>query len=135
MAASIALSYTAQQGDQAVYNIEIKEFTGRDLPRSYVGNANITTSANGSAIITGPSYRQKVIWAVSTITDKAAAIEIDNLYKAWDFDRSAGMTAAVGVVDTTFGATLDSNAVFSTPPTFILLSPATVQVDFGLSEV
>ena len=135
MAATIALSYTAQQGALTVYNIEIKEFTGQDLPRSYVGNANITSSANGSAIITGPSYRQKVIWAVSTIIEKSLAVEIDSLYKAWDLDRSTGMSAAVGIVDGTFGTEIDTNAVFSTPPSFVLLSPRFTQVDFGLTEV
>lgn len=57
------------------------------------------------------------------------------MYMAWDLDRSAGLSVALGIVDQTFGDTLTTNAVFSTAPSYSKYGPANMLVSFGLTEV
>ena len=132
---SIAISYTEQQDDNTVYNIVIKNFTSEEIPRTYQGNFNIGQSANGASVMSGPAYRQKYIWAISAIVSKADALSIDAMFRDWDADRAVGESAAVGVADDTWGATVNSNAVFSTPPSFTYLNGSDTLVTFGLTEV
>lgn len=118
-----------------MYNIVIDNFGGTEMPRTYQGNSNFSRSATGGSIITGPAYRQKYMWAISSIVETAKAAEIDQMFRDWDTDRSSGLPVACGVSDTTFGTQVDTNAVFSTPPSFVRLSPALTMVSFGLMEV
>jgi hypothetical protein len=130
----IGLSYTSQ-ADSTVYTLLFSQFTGEDLPRSYVGNASFSTSANGTTVLGGPAYRQKYIWGISAFVTPSEALTLDAMYRAWDLDRSTGAGVACGVTDELFGASLTTSAVFSTPPSYVRLSPSTWTVDFGLSEV
>lgn len=130
----IGISYTPS-GGSPVYNLVFDNFGGTELPRSYQESATFEKSASGASIVSGSPYRQKYMWAMSSIVPKAFAEEFDNMFRAWDQDRSEGLPAACGVTDTTFGATVNANVVFSTMPTFVRLSPADYLVSFGLMEV
>lgn len=75
------------------------------------------------------------MWAISSIVDTSKAVEVDQLFQSWDADRASGLAVACGVADTTFGAQVNANAIFSEPPTYTRLSPALTLVSFGLMEV
>jgi hypothetical protein len=130
----IGVSFTPNAGSP-VYSFTFSQFSGADLPRTYQSTAAFNQSANGTSIITGAPYRQKYIWAVSAPMTTADAASFDAMFRAWDTDRSAGLPAAVGVIDQTFGATVNTSAVISTPPTYIRMSPTHMMVAFGLTEV
>ena len=133
--AAIGISYTAQQGAQTVYNIIIDKFLGNDLPRTYSGAVDFSTSANGTSILTGPAHRQKYIWAISALVSKEVALQIDAMYKDWDADRAKSLGAGCGLTDETFGDPITTAVVFSTAPSFNRLSPVSWEVNFGLTEV
>jgi hypothetical protein len=65
----------------------------------------------------------------------AEAENFDAMYRAWDADRAAGHPVACGVTDDTFGATVNTNVIFSTAPTFMRAGPQYTVVSFGLTEV
>lgn len=65
----------------------------------------------------------------------ADAASFDAMFKAWDTDRAAGLPAAVGVIDQTFGTEVSTSAVISTPPSYSRMSPTHMMVAFGLTEV
>lgn len=130
---SVAISYTSQES--VVYNIIFTDFTDGSLPRSYVGQTDFSFGTKGSSIVTGPAYQEKRIWAVSSIVPTAIAIELDALYRDWDKDRAAGYSAAIGLSDSTFGDTVDTNVIFSTAPTLSKTGPHHFTVSFGLTEV
>lgn len=131
----VSISYTVQTGGPTVYNLSFSDFTDQALPRSYGDSANLGRSANGATILTGPAFRQKYIWAISCIVPTADAESLDLLFRGWDTDRAAGLAAAVGVLDETFGSPVSSNTTFSTPPSFDRLSPSHYLVSFGLTEI
>lgn len=130
---SIGVSYTPNAGSP-VYSYLFREFTSGELPRQYTNNASFDFSANGASIVTGPSYSQKRIWAISSIVTNTEALGIDAMFRAWDADRAAGLPAAVGIIDETFGATVSTSAVFSTAPTYTKFSHTHMVVSFGLTE-
>jgi len=130
----IGVSFTPNAGSPS-YSFTFTEFTGTELPRTYLDGFSFSNSANGANIITGAPYSQKYLWAISTPIAKADAITFDAMFKAWDTDRSNGLAAAVAVVDDTFGPQVSTNAVFSTNPTYDRWGPAFVLVSFGLTEV
>lgn len=129
----IAVSFTSSE--PSVYNFVFDKFTDDSLPRSYADSNNFSFSANGTAILTGPARTQRHLWAISTPLDNATAAEFDEMYRAWDLDRSAGLSVALGIVDQTFGDTLTTNAIFSTAPSYSKYGPANMLVSFGLTEV
>lgn len=133
---SIGVSYTPS-GGSPVYNFVLSDFTDTTLPRSYSNVAAFSQSASGTLIIDGPAYEQKRIWAVSTIMTNAEAVSFDAMFKAWDADRASGLSAAVGIIDETFGPQINTSAVFSTAPTFGMFGNdmTKVVVSFGLSEI
>ena len=133
--ASITISYTAQHGANTAYSLEIKQFSGEDLPRSFQGGFAFDNSANGTSILSGPSYQEKRIWAISAPLEEADVQTLYNMFKAWDTDRAAGLPVACGVLDNTFVETVSANAVFSTPPSFAKLGGYGFQADFGMTEV
>ena len=133
--ASITISYAAQHGANTTYSLEIKQFTGEDLPRSFQGAFAFDSSANGTSILTGPSYQEKRIWAISTPLNDTDTTTLYNMFKAWDTDRAAGLSVACGIVDDTFIETVSVNAVFSTPPSFSQMGGYGYAVDFGMTEV
>ena len=130
----IGVSFTPDAGSP-VYNFVFNEFTSNTLPRSYLDGAAFDRSANGASILTGSPFRQKYIWAISTVVSKADAISFDAMFQAWDTDRGNGLAAAVGVADETFGTTVNTSAVFSTAPTYDRWGPQFVLLSFGLTEV
>lgn len=117
------------------YNFQIDNFGDNAIPRSYVSQANFDYSANGTQILDGPAFLQKYQWVIATVMEKDVALEFDDMFRAWDQARADGLAAAVGIIDQTWGSTVDTNAIFVTPPTYTKLGPNLALVSFGLQEV
>ena len=132
---TIVVSYTSQHSPFTAHSVELKFFSGGEISRTYSGNSTFSLSANGSNVISGPAYRQKYIWGVSAVVTKAEALAFDAMFQDWDTDRAQGLPVVCGVVDGTFGATVNASAIYSTPPSFTKLGPNTYALDFGLSEI
>lgn len=130
----IGISYTPS-GGTPVYNFLFSEFLGSELPRSYFGSSSFSFSGTGAAVISGSASAEKRIWAISSPLPLAEAESFDAMYRAWDADRASGLSAAVGIIDETFGVTVNSSAVFSTPPTYSKFGPYYMVTSFGLTEV
>jgi hypothetical protein len=129
----IAISFTSSAS--SVYNFVFDKFLEDGIPRTYEASQNFSFSVNGTALLTGPARQQRYIWAISTILDDSTAAELDEMFQAWDIDRAQGLSVAIGLIDSTFGDTLNKNTVFSTPPTFQKFGPNHKIVSFGLTEV
>lgn len=129
----IGISYTPEGG--SAYNFQIDNFGDNAMPRSYIGSVSYDMSANGANLLGGPAYRQKYQWVISTIMNTADAQSFDSMFQGWDADRAAGLSAACGIVDETWGPDVETDAVFVTPPTYTRLSPSLTLVSFGLQEV
>lgn len=129
----IGISYTAAGG--TAYNFQIDNFGDNAMPRSYVSSASFGLSVNGANILGGPAYKQKYQWVISTLMQRVDAENFDVMFRAWDTDRAAGLTAACGVTDQTWGPNVDTDAVFVTPPSYTYISPQLTLVSFGLQEV
>ena len=132
---TVSISYTSQITPENVYDFTIDNFGDNAMPRSYVGEGDFTFSANGTSIISGPAYRRKYQWVISTMMIKADAVIFDKMFRDWDEDRSAGYAAACGIIDQTWGDPVSTNVIFLTPPVYTRLSPVDVSVSFGLQEV
>lgn len=134
--ASIAVSFTPAAGAPVPpYDFQFRNFGGNEMPRTYIDSTTFSPSANGANALSGPAYPQKRIWAITSMISTADAEYFDEMYRAWDADRAAGLPTACGVVDDTFGATVTTNAVFSTAPTYARSGPQYTTVSFGLTEV
>ena len=131
---SLGISYTPSAGTP-VYDILLTKFTDNALPRVYDSSLNYGQSVTGASVLTGPAFTQKYIWTISCHLTKTQAIELDAMFQAWDQDRSNGLSAAVGLIDRTFGPEVNTSALFSTPPSYVYYSASLVIVTFGLSEV
>lgn len=130
----IGVSYTPS-GGSPVYSFTFKESLGAEVPRTYAASVSFEFAVSGSAVTTGPSQRQRYIWAISSPMTNAEAIQLDEMFRAWDQDRATGLPAAVGIIDQTFGDPVDTSAVFSTPPSYSKFGPNHKLVSFGLTEV
>jgi hypothetical protein len=130
---TIAISFTSSAS--TVYNFVLDKFVDDTIPRSYAESANFNFSVSGSAILTGPAYNQRHIWAISTPLMNATAASFDDMYKAWDADRADGLAVALGVIDSTFGTSITTNAIFTTSPSYQKFGPAMTLVSFGLTEI
>jgi len=130
----IGVSFTPS-GGSPVYNFVFDNFGDNAIPRTYQSSATFTQSANGTSILDGPGFRQKYIWAFSSVVPSAEAAQFDAMFQAWDTDRAAGLPAAVGITDETFGPTVTTSAVISTPPTYVYMGPQLMMVAFALAEV
>ena len=133
--ASITISYTAQHGANTAYSITLDQFSGDDVPRSFVGGFSFDNSANGTSILAGPSYQQKRIWSISVPVTQADTQVLYNMFKAWDTDRAEGLPVACAIVDNTFMESISANAIFSTPPSFSKLGGYGFIADFAMTEV
>lgn len=131
--ASIGLSYTSQSSGS--YNFVFRNFGGNEMPRTYTDTATFAQSANGTTILGGPAYQQKRLWAISSMIPTTEAENFDAMYRAWDADRAAGHPVACGITDDTFGATVNTNVIFSTAPTYMRAGPQYTVVSFGVTEV
>ena len=130
----IGISYTPS-GGSPVYSFLFSEFMDGTLPRSYLDTASFGFSGTGAPIISGNPVVQKRIWAISSPLPVSEAATFDQMYRAWDTDRANGLSAAVGIIDETFGSPVNSSAVFSTAPTYSKFGPYYMIVSFGLTEV
>lgn len=130
----IGVSYTPS-GGSPVYSFVFDNFGDNSLPRTYQGSAGFEQSANGTSIINGPAFRQKYLWAISSIVTAAQAASFDEMFQSWDTDRAAGLPAVVGVTDNTFGPSVSTSAVISTPPSYSRMGPQFMLVSFALAEV
>lgn len=119
----------------STYNVVFDLFSGGEVARTFDATATFTRGVSGQQLISGNTSRQKYIWAVSGVLTDTEAIKIEEMFKAWDADRASGLAAAIGVTDETFGPSLTTSAVFSTPPSFIRTGPHHFTVAFGLAEV
>lgn len=131
---ALGISYTPVAGSP-VYDVTITDFTDNNLPRTYMADSSYDVSVTGTSILSGPAFQQKYMWTISAHLSPAKAQEVDAMFRAWDLDRSSGYSAAIGVVDQTFGSQVSGSALFSTPPSFVYVSPSITLVSFGLSEV
>ena len=130
----LGISYTPS-GGSPVYNFQIDNFGDNAMPRTYVGSISYDMSASGANLLGGSAYAQKYQWVVSTIMDTTDALSFDQMFQAWDTDRAAGLTAACGIVDQTWGPDVTASAVFVTAPSYTRLGPKLTLVSFGLQEV
>ena len=130
----IGVSYTSSSGGGS-YSFQIDNFGDNSIPRSYVGSYEFSLSTAGSSVLSGAAFSDKYQWAISTKMSREDAEEFDSMYRAWDDDRSQGKAAALGISDETFGAVVNTNAIFVTPPSYVRLSPKTYLVSFGMQEV
>ena len=133
--ATITLTYAEQVAPFTTYVVELDKFGSEDLPRSYGEGSGYTQSASGAPIVSGPSYNRKHIWAINTTLTVADAKNLNDMFKAWDRDRSTGVPSVIGIQDETLFDTINASAVFSTPPSFSMQGPAYYLVDMGLSEI
>ena len=131
---SITVSYTPVAGSPT-YAAEFSEFAASALPRSYSEVGTFTVSAPGATVLSGPPIRRRYQWTVSAPLTYAGAASVDAMFRAWEEDRANGALVALGIVDTTFGGTVTSSAVFTSPPIFDQYGPANMLVSFSLTEV
>lgn len=125
---TISLTYTT-------HNISISRFLGNTLPRTYLSQSDFSFSTRGVSLIQGPSYRQKYLWAINALLTRTQATTLDSLFRAWDQARASGQSAVVTIVDSTFGSTVNTQAIISTPPSFSMLNYNNWDVSLGLTEV
>ena len=130
---AIGIAYSSQAGVN--HNILVDTFTGAEVARTYDASTFYERGVSGTQVIQGRAGRQKFIWAISAVVSDAEAEAIDDLFKAWDLDRSSGIAAACGITDDTLFASVTTNAIFSTPPSYIRMGPHHYSVAFGLTEV
>lgn len=130
---AVAIAFTPSGGP--TYNFVFDQFLDGTYPRSYVSSTNFDISALGTAILTGPAYQQKRIWAVNALLPIDQVDDFDSMYRAWDLARSQGNTVALGFTDTTLGASISTTVVFSTPPTYSKFGPNYVAIAFGVTEL
>lgn len=131
---SVGIAYTSQGGGGS-FNVVFREFVDGALPRSYESQANFSRSASGTTSLAGSGSQQKRIWAISAMLSTADAQELEGMFRAWDTDRSEGEPAACGLTDQTFGTSVTTSVLFTTPPSFRWVSPTDIQVDFAVTEV
>ena len=103
--------------------------------RTYAPTIEFQRTVGGTQVLAGPSNVSKYIWAVSAVTDKATALMLEELYENWDLDRSTGLSAAVAILDETWGSSVNASAVFSTPPSWTFVTEYYVINTFGVTEV
>lgn len=133
--AGLAIAYTKQSSGSQTWNLVFTDFTSRDLPRQWENAASFGRSQTGALIQGGPRFTQKYIWTIDCMVDEDIAYQLDDLYKAWDYDRSIGLSVAVGVTDATFGTTISTQATLTTAPSFTYASPRKTIVSFGMVQV
>lgn len=129
--ASIRLVYDA-------YDLEFTDFVDGALPRTFVATAALNRSATGAQILSGTPYATKFIWAINAIVTKEVALEVMNMFAAWDTERATGSRPTVSITDTTFGSSLAADGVITTAPTVQRWGGASSKhysVAFGLTQV
>lgn len=100
----------------STYDFSFAEFTGGDLPRTFLSTANLTRSATGAQVYGGAPYTAKYLWTIDTVVTKERGYSVMQMFAAFDASRSVGELPVIAVTDTTCGPELAANAVFTTPP-------------------
>jgi len=131
---TISIAYT-KEGTSTTYNVSFQLFDNDSLPRTYSGASQYNLTAKGALSYGGPAHPDKRIWAISSILNDADAQTLDSLFRAWNEDRADGYNAVVGILDDTFGATVDTDAAITTPPVFNKFGIGYWVTSIGLTEV
>ena len=122
----------------STYDFTFTDFTGGELPRTFVSTSALTRSATGAQVYGGAPYTAKYIWAISVVSDKEEARQIMDMFEAFDQERSTGNLPKITVTDTTFGPAVTGEAVFTTPPSVGRWGGAAAlsyAVSFGITQV
>ena len=134
-AATIGISFSNGGGDyfEAVFD----KFT--QPPRTYLQNSDLSFSVAGAAVVTGNSRANRRTWAIASYGTREDAFTIDEMYRAWDLDRSTGRAAVLGVTDSTFvrdpSTPISAIAVFTAIPEFEQRSGNLWLISFGMTEI
>lgn len=119
-------------------SVTFNQFSGEELPRTYLGQASLEFSAQGAGYSNGPARRQRKVWSVAAYATRQQCEDMFALFEAWDQERSTGLnTAEVDVQDELFGATVTAKGFFTTPPTVSKLGSGNdtlFLLSFGLTE-
>jgi hypothetical protein len=114
-------------------------FTERDLPRSYLNGSDLAFSNPGSAVQSGSTRAARLIWSVAGYVNKATALDLMDLFAAWDVKRATGAVSVVRITDETFlrvGAPpITSMGIFTTPVKVTRTHEDSYLVSYGVTEV
>lgn len=133
--AAIGISFSNGGGDyfEAVFD----KFT--QPPRTYVQDSDLNFSVAGAAVVTGSSRPNRRTWAIAAYGTREDAFTIDEMYRAWDLDRSTGRAAVLGITDSTFvrdpSSPISATAVFTAIPEFEQRSGNLWLISFGMTEI
>lgn len=130
---AIGVAYTSSEGDS--YNVTFDQFSEVELARTYAEGTEFQRGVSGTQLIVGRPGRAKYVFAIAAYVTPAVALDLDNMFQAWDEDRGKGLAAAVGFLDETGFKTESGSAVFTTPPSYAKAGPNLYAVSFGLTEV
>lgn len=122
----------------STYDFTFTDFTGGDLPRTFVSTSNLTRSATGAQVYGGAPYTAKYLWTIDTVVTKEEGYNVMQMYIGFDASRSLGELPIIIVTDTTCGPELVANAVFTTPPSLTKFGGAASKlyaVTFGVTQV
>lgn len=131
---SITISYTPVSGSPT-YVAQVSEFSASALPRTYSASETFQVSATGATVLSGTPVKRRYVWTISAPMSYSEAEAVDTMFRVWEEDRASGALAALSIVDSTFGATISSSAVFTSPPIFDQFGPANMLISFSLTEV
>lgn len=131
---TISIAYTTQDAS-ATYNVSFQLFSDGSLPRTYLDSGGLENTVKGGIYYSGSMYPNKRVWAISSVLTDAQAQTLDTLYRAWDADRAEGYATVVGILDDTFGDSVDTDATITTPPTFSKFGVGHWTISIGLTEV
>ena len=121
----------------STYDYTFTDFTGGDLPRNFVSSTTLTQSATGARVYSGTPYAARFVWAISSVVEEDVARGVMDMFAAFDADRANGNLPTITITDTTFGATVNANGVFTTPPSvsrFGGSSSKLYAIAFGVTE-
>ena len=134
----ITISYAK---DGTSYSLKFTEF-GDTAPRSYAESTSVNFSATGAISLSGQTRAARRLWTITSYVSPDVVYQLEDLYQAYEEERASGAAAAVAISDETRrpegAAPITATAVFSTAPTFDLISNGgggRWMITFGLTEV
>lgn len=120
-------------------SVTIQEFVGDSLPRSYIEAGTLTFSAAGSAVQSGSSRKSRRVWAIAAIVPTEVAMDLDDLYQAWDQRRADGYPSVVALTDSTLvrdqAQPIQATATFTNPVQITPVNATSCRVSCALTEV
>lgn len=127
------------QDGATLRNARIELFAEKDLPRSFLNGGDLSFSNPGTAVQSGSSRPARRIWAVAGFLEKIEALDMVDLFAAWDAKRASGAVAVVTITDETFlrpGASpIVATGVFTTPVKITRSHEDQYLVAYGVTEV